>query len=875
MNSFRSLRSVVLFVSLILFFPVICFAEADLIPVSVSDDGDLVLLTGSGYDGLILKDIQSGKIHRITDARNAGYYAAISPGKRFVSYKTFAESGEGLLHVPMVYSIEGEAEIEMFKPSSSAGVPVFSENGICAFTSEDQLYILDKNLNSIFSFDLGHNVQMIEISPDGSKIAYSDENERMMLLDMQTGKRRSLSSGRSAYWNPRFSPDGKRILFQSVGGSVVLCDLLTGATRFFDKGYNPGWVDSQTFCFTEKIIQKKEVVRTEAIICGTDQKMQRREKIYNGDAHAIVNNGWLVFSEGENLKRSRLTENKTFPTEVIPLAGDFPGIDAVKSKSPSSKIAAVTEITGVPYLHQVYDTPNDFNGHWACGASSALMAIQYFDILPDHPITCSWPSSHTHNFGWYVANIYSYNGYTYDIRGADASGDIAYGGYGFIIQNSWEDTKGHMAEYFRQHGLESSVDWSATFSEAQDEIDNGDPFVLLNSLTSSGHYITCIGYVENQHTLVFNDPYGNKNTAGYPSYDGTRVFYDWPGYNNGYENLNTVHCYIYARGDVGPRPWDGDFTADDLPAFLEKGEQRSVTVTYENTGMESWSEMTRLATSDPRGRHSDFEAGSWNNFDRPSELDQDSVKQGDTGSFSFDISAPDNAGHFSEGFELVQDGVSWFEGSKDDFGWFVTVGEPGIIHIEAEDYDRGGEGNGFHDLTTANEGGEYRSDPVDIEVCTEGGYNVGWVEEGEWLKYSNISGKNTQYDVTMNLAANYSSSFHIEINGTNVTGSLDVDPTGGWQTWETRNPGTVTLTQGMNEIKIVAESDGWNIDWIEFREVEPTPTPMPTPTPTETPLPDPNSLIRYLLNRGGNSCEMNDDGKIDAADLILLLKNTK
>ncbi len=111
-----------------------------------------------------------------------------------------------------------------------------------------------------------------------------------------------------------------------------------------------------------------------------------------------------------------------------------------------------------------------------------------------------------------------------------------------------------MAEYISYHGPQSSVDWSPTVASAQAEINAGYPFVLLNSLTSAGHYICCIGYVTNQNTLAFNDPYGNKNLGTYPNYSGTRVFYDWPGYNYGHQNLVTVWCHIYCRSTVGPPP---------------------------------------------------------------------------------------------------------------------------------------------------------------------------------------------------------------------------------------------------------------------------------------------------------------------------------
>ncbi|MGC8913619.1 MAG: C39 family peptidase [Thermoplasmata archaeon] len=208
--------------------------------------------------------------------------------------------------------------------------------------------------------------------------------------------------------------------------------------------------------------------------------------------------------------------------------------------------AAVT-IQNVPYIHQVYDTPDWFDGRWACGATSAMMAIAYYGILPYWDCTVSVPYPHVSHWGRYICEIYTYNGYTYNIGSADPSGNIAYGGYGYITQNNWEDTKGHMAEYFVKHGLESSVDWSPTWAELKAEIDAGHPVVLLTSLTSAGHYVLAVGYYTSQYSVIVNDPYGNKN-EGYMNYNGAYVTYDWPGYNYGNSNLNIVHCFIYARG---------------------------------------------------------------------------------------------------------------------------------------------------------------------------------------------------------------------------------------------------------------------------------------------------------------------------------------
>ena len=49
--------------------------------------------------------------------------------------------------------------------------------------------------------------------------------------------------------------------------------------------------------------------------------------------------------------------------------------------------------------------------------------------------------------------------------------------------------------------------------------------------------------------------------------------------------------------------------------------------------------------------------------------------------------------------------------------------------IQAENFDKGGEGVAYHDTEKANQGNQYRpADGVDIEKTSDtgGGYNIGW-----------------------------------------------------------------------------------------------------------------------------------------------------
>ena len=133
---------------------------------------------------------------------------------------------------------------------------------------------------------------------------------------------------------------------------------------------------------------------------------------------------------------------------------------------------------------------------------------------------------------------------------------------------------------------------------------------------------------------------------------------------------------------------------------------------------------------------------------------------------------------------------------------------PGII--QAEDFDEGGEGGGYHDTTRGNDGGKYRTTDVDIESTTDsgGGFDVGWISAGEWLAYSvNVQASGT-YRLVLRVAANGAGGrVHVEFDGTNKTGTMTIPNTGGWQTWRDISA-TVTLAAGAQRMRVFVDGAG-------------------------------------------------------------------
>lgn len=176
----------------------------------------------------------------------------------------------------------------------------------------------------------------------------------------------------------------------------------------------------------------------------------------------------------------------------------------------------------------------------------------------------------------------------------------------------------------------------------------------------------------------------------------------------------------------------------------------------------------------------------------------------------------------------------------------APIALPGTI--QAEDFDHGGEGVGYHDAETANAGGGYRSTGVDITDSSEGGYLVGWVAPGEWLVYSVNVASAGQYLIEARVAAPVQGgTFHIEFNNVNVTGALDVPATGGWQSWATISK-VVTLGAGPQLAKVVFDTTtAWglaNLDWV--RVSRPASTPY-----TGTPIALPGTIALDQFDNGG------------------------
>ena len=129
--------------------------------------------------------------------------------------------------------------------------------------------------------------------------------------------------------------------------------------------------------------------------------------------------------------------------------------------------------------------------------------------------------------------------------------------------------------------------------------------------------------------------------------------------------------------------------------------------------------------------------------------------------------------------------------------------------IVAADFDFGGEGVAYHDTSAGNYGGAYRpQEDVDIEIGAEG-INIGWIASGEWLNYTVDVAAAGTYTITTRYSTG-AGTFHIQFDGVDKTGPINVPYTGGYQNWANVSS-SVTLAAGVQVMRFYSDTGGINL----------------------------------------------------------------
>ena len=153
-----------------------------------------------------------------------------------------------------------------------------------------------------------------------------------------------------------------------------------------------------------------------------------------------------------------------------------------------------------------------------------------------------------------------------------------------------------------------------------------------------------------------------------------------------------------------------------------------------------------------------------------------------------------------------------------------VIAIPGVI--EAENFDKGGEGMTFHDSDDNREGDvNYRTDGEGVDfVKGNGGTAIGYTAANEWLEYSVNVTEPGEYECTATVSSGTTGSgFSLGlVNGTTVTELCKISvPQTGNSDWGTYKTVTAKLSKklavGQQVLRITITGSSCNIDKVELK----------------------------------------------------------
>ncbi|MGO4294400.1 carbohydrate-binding protein [Chitinophaga sp. RAB17] len=126
--------------------------------------------------------------------------------------------------------------------------------------------------------------------------------------------------------------------------------------------------------------------------------------------------------------------------------------------------------------------------------------------------------------------------------------------------------------------------------------------------------------------------------------------------------------------------------------------------------------------------------------------------------------------------------------------------------------------------------GNYKDIPAKIQAeafdngnacCTEptsdagGGVDVSYIGASTWFEYDINVPRCDTYRIQFRVAVSGASSLKIQRDSVTLQ-TVNLPASGGWQKWITVTSAPIRLEQGQQTIRIAANKDGWNFNWLSF-----------------------------------------------------------
>lgn len=506
--------------------------------------------------------INDDQIQKIVEGPGCGRFLNFSMDRSKFGFKLIdPKSG---LETPAIYNFADKKIISLYQPSKRAGQVSFSDNGKIAFMIGTSLVI--SSGETIVKYNVGVFSNNASISPDGKQVVFRDEFDQLWIFDLEKLTKQKITDDTRGYYNARWSPDTGYISFESVDGNIFIYNRSEGI-KHISKGENPKWsADSKKIIFHQKEIDfaNVQLINSDLFIYDilSDEiiRITSTQDVFEMDA-SFTDDAAIIYHTQKAREILKLKVKKNSGATNLPetlykldqplLINTFESLN--KGIINQNQIA---DASGWIHIHQVFDTHdagswtsdpvnNRHQGYLCCGATSAMEAIASYGILPPDPISTY---GHTSEYGKYISDLYTYNGYTYSNFSIRSGSPGFYSGAHGFMWNGGGSPHSNTVSFLQRHGIEASLSDNMSWGKIKSELELGFPYILCSTSLTDGHIVLAIQQYQDRKALVCNDPYGDKNAGSYGAIrNGKNAVYDWSDENTGHQKITPVVWGVTAR----------------------------------------------------------------------------------------------------------------------------------------------------------------------------------------------------------------------------------------------------------------------------------------------------------------------------------------